>query len=234
MSRSLVIGGSGGLGRYIARHLADQGASVLVAGRDVTRARLTADQIGGDTHGLAVDLSRPDSVADALAEVGEVDHLVITAIHQARISVADFSVADAVAAATVKLVGYTEAVRVLRDRFTPTASVVLFGGAAKDRPYPGSTLVSATNGGVSSLARSLAVEMSPVRVNVLHPGVVTDSPVWQRADGTPAPARTLTGTAVTMADVADATTFLLRNPAANALDLYLDGGVRLMDRGATT
>lgn len=230
MSSSLIIGGSGGLGRAIAQVSADRGDSVIVTSRDQTRADKAAAEIGPTARGAGADLTRPETLADALADVGEIDHLVITALHQARNSIDTFSVADAVKSATAKLVGYTEAVRVMRDRFRPGASVVLFGGSAKDRPYPGSTLVSAANGAVSSLIRSLAMEIAPVRVNALHPGVVADSPVWENVPETRTAPLTLSGRAINMTDITDAADFLLRNPAVNALDLFIDGGLRLMDR----
>ena len=76
----------------------------------------------------------------------------------------------------MKLVGYTAVVGALRDRLAEDGSVVLFGGRAKDRPYPGSTTVSTVNGGVSGMVRSLAVQLAPRRVNAIHPGIVGDSP----------------------------------------------------------
>jgi len=128
---------------------------------------------------------------------------------------------------TIKLVGYTEVVRVLHPRFTPSASVVLFGGLAKDRFYPGSTMVTTFNGGVSSLARTLAIEIAPHRVNALHPGVVGDSPKWRDVPAHPHIPRTPIGRLVTMDEVADATEFLLRNTGINGHDLAVDGGVLL-------
>jgi NAD(P)-dependent dehydrogenase (short-subunit alcohol dehydrogenase family) len=216
------------LGRAIAEEFAARGDSVVVTSRDQGRAEAAAKEIGGTTTGLGVDLTRPETIAGALAGIDELDSLVVTPVHQPGGSIHAFSVADAVVSATVKLVGYTEAVRALRDRFAVGGSVVLFGGSAKDRPYPGSTMVTATNGGVSSLVRTLAWELAPVRVNALHPGVVLDSPIWQKVPGDPPP-RTLTGTPIAMADIVSATDFLLNNPAVNALDLHVDGGVRLMD-----
>jgi hypothetical protein len=89
--------------------------------------------------------------------VREVDNLVITAVEQGVNSLADFDIAHAVKAVTTKLVGYTETVRVLRDRFTPGASVVLFGGLAKERPYPGSTVVTTFNGGITAFHGSSVI-----------------------------------------------------------------------------
>ena len=82
------------------------------------------------------------------------------------------------APAAAKLVGYTETIHVLCPRFTPDASIVLFGGLAKERPYPGSTTVTTVNGGVNNMIKTLAVELAPVRVNAVHPGIVGDSPAW--------------------------------------------------------
>ena len=156
--------------------------------------------------------------------MAEVDNLVITAIHQAANSLAAFDITSAVAAVTTKLVGYTETVRVLRDRFQPGASVVLFGGVAKERPHPGSTMVTTFNAGITGLIKTLAVEIAPHRVNALHPAIVGDSPKWRGAE-VPAAGRTPIGRLVTMAEVVDATDFLLRNTGINAHDLVLDGGL---------
>jgi NAD(P)-dependent dehydrogenase (short-subunit alcohol dehydrogenase family) len=224
----LVVGGSGGLGLAVARKYAAQGDSVVVTSRTKTGADEAAALVGGSTRGLAVDLSQPATIEAALAEIAAVDHLVVTAIAQSGNTIAAFDLEDAVTAATVKLVGYAETVRVLAGRFTPGASVVLLGGLAKDRPYPGSTMVTATNGGVSALARTMAVELAPVRVNVLHPGVVGDSPKWEGLDLAHVVGRTPIGRTVTVDEVVDAVDFLLRNGAVNAVDLELDGGTRVL------
>lgn len=227
MSSVLIVGGSGGLGREIARYYAERGDSVVVTSRSTERAEQAAAEIGGDTRGLAVDLAEPETIEKALADVGEVDHVVITAIEQYGNTVKAFSIADAVRASTVKLVGYTEVARVLHDRMRPGASIVLFGGLGKVRPYPGSTMITATNSAVSGVMRTLAVELAPVRVNALHPGIVGDSPAWADRDQSYVADRTPIGRATTTAEVVDAVDFLLRNGAANAIDLHLDGGIRV-------
>ena len=105
-------------------------------------------------------------------------------------------------------------------------SVVLFGGMAKERPYPGSTTVSTVNGGVVGLTRSLVEELKPIRVNAIHPGVVGDSPFWAAKPAAIAAyaAQSPTGRLATMADVVDATVFLLENGSVNGLDLIVDSG----------
>jgi len=81
----------------------------------------------------------------------------------------------------------------IAPRFTPNASVVLFGGQAKAGPYPGSTMVSTFNAGLSGLVRSLALELAPLRVNAVHPGVVGDSTKWQHMPDHPVVGRTPLG-----------------------------------------
>ena len=146
MPTSVIVGGGSGLGRAIAQRLADRGDQVVITSRSKARADAVAAQVGGSTRGLAIDLSSPETIADGLADVAEVDNLVITAIEQGANSLKAFDIALAVRSVTIKLVGYAETVRVLHPRFRPAASVVLFGGLAKERPYPGSTMVTTLMG----------------------------------------------------------------------------------------
>jgi len=227
MANTIVIGGTGGLGQVIAQRLADRGDELVITSRDLARAEEAAGQIKGVARGLALDLSEPAGIAQALAGVEEVDNLVIAGIEQTPNTLAAFDVEAAVRVVTIKLVGYAEAVRVLRPRFRPGASVVLFGGVAKDKPYPGSTMVTVINQGVSGLARTLAVEIAPHRVNAIHPAVVGDSPKWRDVKDHPAVPRTPIGRLVTMDEVAGAVEFLLTNTGINGQDLVIDGGVQL-------
>jgi NAD(P)-dependent dehydrogenase (short-subunit alcohol dehydrogenase family) len=224
MSTVMIIGGTDGLGRFMAQRHADRGGTVVIAGRDAGRAEAVAKEIGPAATGVGVDLARPETIAGSVSAVPSLDHLVITASHQYPNTLRDFDIAAAVTAVTIKLVGYAEAVRVLRERFTPEASVVLFGGLAKERPYPGSTVVTTSNSAVSGLVKTLAVEIAPHRVNALHPGLVGDSPRWRDADLGQVTERTPIGRLVTMEEVADATDFLLRNGGINGHDLFIDGG----------
>ncbi|MBI1959539.1 MAG: SDR family oxidoreductase [Candidatus Rokubacteria bacterium] len=222
----VVVGGTAGLGKEVARHYAGRGRDVVISGRDRARAAAVAGEIGGRTRGLGLDLAEPKAIAGSLAEVGPVGQLVITAIERDQNTVRDYDVGRAVRLATLKLVGYTEVVHALASRLEKDSAIVLFGGLAKERPYPGSTTVSTVNGGVSALVRTLAIELAPIRVNALHPGIVGDSPYW--ADKTEAlervRARTPTGRLATMRDIVGATVFLLENPAMNGVDLNVDGG----------
>lgn len=226
MRTSLVIGGaSHGVGGVIARRLARGGGEVIVTSRDASRAEASAKEIGTTARGIAVDLSRPKGIATALDSVTEVDDVVITAIEPIPITLREFQIEAAIRSVTIKLVGYAEAVRSLHDRFRPGAAVVLFGGLAKERPYPGSTMVTTFNAGLTGLVKTLASEIAPHRVNAVHPGLIGDSPRWRDVTDHPHIAATPIGRLVTMEEVADATEFLLRNTGMNAHDLHIDGGI---------
>jgi NAD(P)-dependent dehydrogenase (short-subunit alcohol dehydrogenase family) len=223
----VVIGGTSGLGKEVARLFADRARQVVISGRDAARAQAVAGEIGAQTRGIGLDLSEPQTLAASLAEVGQVQHLVIAAIERDENRVRDYNVERAIRLAILKLVGYTEVVHALASRLTPDASIVLFGGLAKERPYPGSTTVSTVNGGISGLTRTLVHELAPIRVNAIHPGIVGDSPYWADKPAEVLEAvrsRTPTGRLVAMQDIVEAVVFLLENRSMNGVDLRVDGG----------
>jgi NAD(P)-dependent dehydrogenase (short-subunit alcohol dehydrogenase family) len=229
MGAVVVIGGTAGLGLEIARHYAAVGREVVLTGRDASRAAKIASEVGPTARGLGFDISLPDTIAPALFGVGPVDRLVLAAIERDANTVDGYDVPAAIHLATLKLVGYTEVVHALSPNLTIDSSIVIFGGMARLRPYPGSTTVTTVNAGVIGLVRALSTELAPIRVNSIHPGIVGDSPFW--SDKPPQVleafrAGTLTGKLATMADVVSATSFLLENPAVNGVDLVVDGGWR--------
>ncbi|MEV6946581.1 SDR family oxidoreductase [Streptomyces sp. NPDC051172] len=225
MSSVVVVGGTSGIGREFARVRAERGDDVVLTGRDPDRTEAVAKEVGA--RGLALDLSRPREIAAALADVGRVDHLVLAGVSRDENRATDYDITAALRLVTLKLVGYTEVVHVLRPRMTDDSAIVIFGGQAKERPYPGATTVATVNAGVRGLVNTLAVELAPVRVNAVHPGVVGDSPYWQSKPEevlAALRARTPTGRLATVADVVDSVDFLLRNRSVNAVELSVDGG----------
>jgi NAD(P)-dependent dehydrogenase (short-subunit alcohol dehydrogenase family) len=223
----LVVGGTQGLGRELAQSYADEGRDVVVTGRDQGRAESAAKEIGGSTRGIGFDLAEPHTIADALTDVDDVDYVVLAAIERDANSVADYDLAGALRLVTLKGVGYTEVIHALLPRLRPDAAILNFGGLARDRPYPGSTTVTTVNGAVTSLVRTLVVELAPRRVNALHPAIVGDSPQWidmppERREALEQ--RTPIGRLVTMDEVVGASRFLLENQAVNGINLAVDGG----------
>jgi NAD(P)-dependent dehydrogenase (short-subunit alcohol dehydrogenase family) len=220
----LVVGGTSGIGRKIASTLFSRGEEVVITGRDLARAESVGNEIGKTVSGLALDLTQPKEIARAVRELGQIDHLVLTAVERDRNSVRAYDIERAMRAVMLKLVGYTEVVHALSEQFAPDASIVILGGMARDS-------ISMINGGVSSMVRTLAIELAPVRVNAVHPDAVGDSPALS---GVASPAfiesiraRTPTGRLVTMENVADAVVMLLDNPGLNGVNLNVDGGFLL-------
>ena len=225
----VVIGGTSGIGLEIAKDCVARGDKVVISGRDQARTDEIAASIGPDATGIALDISEPFTIAEQLKPLGEVHGLVLAAIERDQNNIRDYDVARAIRLVTLKLVGYAETVHALLDRLEPSVDtgIVLFGGRAKDLPYPGSTTVSTINGGVMGLLNTLALELAPIRVNALHPGIIGDSPFWA---GKPEGVldqytnRTPGGKLATMEDVVGATQFLLRNRGVSAVNLNVDRG----------
>lgn len=224
----LIVGGTGGLGREVARQYVQQGHDVVITGSDQARTEGVAAELGDGVEAIGFDLAEPEKIATALSEVGPVSRLVLASIARDNNPVKEYDIAGAIHLTTMKLVGYTQTIHTLLDRLSDDSSVVLFGGRAKDRPYPGSTTVTTVNGGISSMIRTLAIELAPIRFNAIHPGIVGDSPYWKDKPLDAVLARTPTGKLATTADVVGATVFLLENPAVNGVNLYVDGGWMLM------
>jgi NAD(P)-dependent dehydrogenase (short-subunit alcohol dehydrogenase family) len=225
----VVVGGTRAIGLEISRHFAARGDEVVLTGQDTANVEAAVERLrglGGRVTGATFDLAQPETIAPALASVGPVRHVVLVAIDRDANSIRDYDIGRAIRLATLKLVGYAEVVHALLDRLPESASLVLFGGMAKERPYPGSTTVSTVNGGVVGLTRSLVEELRPRRVNSIHPGIVSDSPFWAAKPEAVENYRsqTPTGKLATMADVVGATVFLLENEAVNGVDLLVDAG----------
>jgi NAD(P)-dependent dehydrogenase (short-subunit alcohol dehydrogenase family) len=231
----LIIGGTAGIGLAIAKAACAIGCTVTIAGRNATTARDAAAALGPNASGIAVDLRSPHTVHDGLADGPPIDHLVITAIHRMSTNVRDFAIGEAEELARVKLVGYPAAVHAALPRLLPTSSIVLFGGVAKSLPYLGSTMVSTVNAGVVGLTRTLAVELAPIRVNCISPGLVPDTPHWEKLakQGVKLPFADMIATTparrlATTEDVVHATFFLMDNRAVDGIDLEIDGGIQLV------
>ncbi len=226
----VVVGGTCEIGKHLAQHYASQGHRVVVTSRDWDRAQAAAREVGGECVGISVDLSQPHRIASALAEVDDVLHLALVALYRDGNRVHDYNIDEAIKLVTLKLVGYTEVAHVLAPKMCSDGSIVLFGGLARDQPYPGSTTITTVNGAVSSMVNTLALELAPIRVNAIHPGQVGDTPAWMnkpKEELDNLRSRTALGRLVTIADVIHATVFLFENHGVTGVNLRVDGG-RLM------
>ena len=222
----LVIGGTGGIGFAIAKFYADRGSKVVITGRDAERTAGVAKEVGGNTRGIGLDVAEPERIEKALESLEHIDYLALVAVERDYNSAREYDIARARRIVTMKLIGYTEVAHTLYPRMGAGASAVLFGGLASERPYPGSTSITTVNGAVSSLIRTLAVELAPVRFNAIHPGIISDSPAWR--DKVEAikniEKRTPGGRLATTNDVVHSVDFLFTNRGVNGINLVIDGG----------
>jgi len=229
MSNAIIIGGTKGIGLMLAEIIATRGDKVTIAGRDPERSAAAARKIGANVTGIAVDLTKPHDIAKSLAGAGPVQYVVLAGVHRDTNTVREYDIDKAIGLVTLKLVGYTACINALLPKMTENASIVLYGGLAMQRPYPGSTTVTSINGAVSTMVHTLALELAPIRVNALHPGMVGDSPAWagkqEMLDRFIA--RTPTKKLATMKDVAAATLFLLENGSVNGVNLDVNNGFLL-------
>lgn len=154
----------------IAKLALAEGASVVVAGNSAESARTAKDKLG-DVEALSFDIGDEAAVEGAFASIGAFDHLVTTAAKLTYAALVDIPVDAVQAMLASKFWGpffaSRSAVPLLRDG----GSITFFSGLAADRTGPGTSIVAAVNAGLEGFARALAVELAPVRVNCVSPGV---------------------------------------------------------------
>ncbi|MFQ6328537.1 SDR family oxidoreductase [Nocardia sp. CWNU-33] len=227
----VIIGGSSGIGRQIAADAVAAGATVIIAGRD-TGALGTAQTILGDHVRTArVDLGAEESIRRLAEQIGDVDYLVSVAAAHANGPVTELGRAAVARAFDAKVIGPILLAKHFAPRIREDGAILLFSGVAAWRPAPGRAVMATTNGAVSFLAEALAVELAPIRVNALSPGIV-DSGAW---DAMAAKDRFFADVAAANparrvglpADISAAALLALTNPFLTGTTLHVDGGGRL-------
>ena len=234
----LVVGGSSGMGLSLARALLADGSAVVIAGRSPERLAQTRTALAdvGDVRTVAADITREEDVIRLFDECGDLDHIVSTAadIEGAYELLPDLDLAAARKVFDSKFFGPLLLARHGSPRLAPHGSITFTSGIAAYRPAPRGSVVAGVNGALASLAYALAVELAPIRVNVVSPGWV-DTPIWQQVAGAEASARLdamaqklPVGRIGRPEDIADGIRFLMRNGFATGSVLHLDGGHRLV------
>ena len=225
--RVVVLGGTSGIGLATAAAAARRGAAVTVASSRSTSVDKALATLPAGTAGRVVDLSRPEAVRALFDDLGEIDHLVYTAAEPlALMPVATLDLAAARDFFTLRYFGALSAVQAARVR----SSITLTTGIAKDRPGPGWAVAASICGAVEALTKTLAVELAPVRVNAVSPGVVR-SPLWSqmsedereqmyRDTGAHIPA----GRVGEVEDIAEAYLFCMTQSFATGTVITVDGG----------
>jgi NAD(P)-dependent dehydrogenase (short-subunit alcohol dehydrogenase family) len=168
----VVVGGSSGIGLATAELAKSEGAEVIIASHNPDRLNAAAAKLG--VTAMAADVTSDDSIASLFKKCGPVDHVVLTAAQLRTGPFKTVAMEDVRATMESKFWG---AWRVARSAdISAGGSLTLVSGFLSVRPRPNSAIVGAANGALESLARSLALELAPVRVNAVSPGII-DTPI---------------------------------------------------------
>ncbi|MGW2403134.1 SDR family oxidoreductase [Streptomyces sp. NPDC001739] len=237
MTDALIIGGGSGMGLALARSLLAEGMDVMIAGRSADRlgaARAELERAArGKVDTVRADIGREEEVAELFAGVGPVEHVAVTAMDASGAYGRTAEVASATARAVVdtKLLGAWLVGKYAAGRVT--GSITYTSGINAYRPNGSNTIVAAANGALASLTYGLAIELAPVRVNVISPGWV-DTPIWdqlgmdKQAAFAELAGRLPVGRIGTPDDIAQAFVSVMRNGFVTGTVLHVDGGHRLM------
>jgi NAD(P)-dependent dehydrogenase (short-subunit alcohol dehydrogenase family) len=228
----LVVGRGSGIARAAALLAQSEGARVIAAGRD--KAKLATAYNGDDVDAEAVDLTDDTSIAALAGRVGAIDHVVSTASARARGKLPDLERHNLQLSFDTKVIGPTMLAKYFAPQINPGGSFVLFSGVHAFKLNVGYLGVGITNGAVDFLTRWLAVELAPIRVNAISPGVI-DTGAWDALgdDGkrdyfqhiaAGNPARRIG----TPDDVASAVLFAMTNTFMTGMTLKVDGGEPLI------
>lgn len=235
----VVIGGSEGIGLAVAEAALVDGAAVVVASRSpekLGRAREALHRAvpAATVETAALDVTDEAGVERLFEQVGDYHHLVVSAVQPAFAPLQEITNGAAERVLSVKFWGTFFAVKHGSRRIAQNGSITLYGGLAAHRAGPGESVLAFAQGGTEAFARALAVELAPVRVNCVCPGV-TVTPLWDAVD--PAvrdaiyaetrahlPARRIADAA----DAAEPALYLMRNRFTTGEVIVVDGGARLV------
>jgi NAD(P)-dependent dehydrogenase (short-subunit alcohol dehydrogenase family) len=233
--RIVILGGSSGIGLAVAKEAASQGANVVIVSSKAERVQEAIRSIGGDVRGQAVDVSDEKAVESFFTNLGVFDHLVFTAGDSLQLhELAETDLKQARRAFELRYWSVLAAVKYGSPHIRSGGSIVLTTGIAGQRPQKGWVIPASVCGTIEGLTRALAIELAPIRVNAVSPGVVRTN-LWQNMDsaererfyqdiGKSLPVRRV-GEAH---DIAQAFLFLMKEGFSTGQTVVVDGGTVLV------
>jgi NAD(P)-dependent dehydrogenase (short-subunit alcohol dehydrogenase family) len=228
----VVLGGSSGIGLETARRAREEGADLILTARDPDRLHRVGLELGASIS--AFDLNEPDRLAQFFANLpAPIHHVLVSGAGPHYVSFAELDVGK-IRRGVERIVLTVQLARLAKDTLQPPGSLVLLGGTGGRRPSAG-PLISAVTAAMPALTRSLALELAPVRVNLIAPGFV-DTPLSAAilGDGLDARREQLRGTlpirrVVGPEDVATLAVNLMTNTAVTGATFDIDGGQQLIE-----
>jgi len=229
----VVIGGNSGIGQAVAAQALNQGASVVIAGRSEDKLIAAKAELGGDVTTIAFDVGDPVAAEAAWKTIGAIDHIVTTAAALTYAPIGEIGLDAVTATIGSKIWGPFLAARYGAPNLRRGGSMTFFTGLAAYRPGPGTVIVATVNAALEGMIKALAVELAPIRINGISPGV-TETAGWDfmdkkdRDDLFASLRETLPARRIgTPDDLASATLLLMTNPYITGTVLDVDGGGRL-------
>ncbi|GAB1340635.1 SDR family oxidoreductase [Streptomyces sp. E-15] len=231
--RIVVIGAGSAIGRRLARTASAAGAELVLAGPDLGKLKETAGELTGEWEAVEFDITGDGSAARLADRVGPFDHLVSTAAVPADGPLADLDPADVRRAFAAKVTGPLLLAKHLAGQAREGGSFTLFPGVAAWRPAAENKVMATTNGALAFLVEALAVEIAPLRVNAVSPGIVDSGAGDRRGDAkagflAQVAAGNPVGRVGTPDDIVEAVLFAIDNPYVTGTVLHVDGVARLV------
>lgn len=226
-----IIGGSSGIGLATAQVAAAEGAHIIIASSNAAKVANALTQLPEGTEGHTLDVTDEQQVIDVLGKISQIDHLVFTAGENLLLGAIDcLPVADAKLFYNTRFWGAFTVVKHAAGKISKSGSIVLCGGIAALRPQKGWSVGTSICAAMEGFTRAMAIELAPVRVNIVSPGFVRTNlwnniPEPQREELYAATASTLPAKRIGEAsDIAQSFLYLMKQPFSTGQVIIADGG----------
>jgi NAD(P)-dependent dehydrogenase (short-subunit alcohol dehydrogenase family) len=228
--RVVIIGGSSGIGLATAKAVAEEGAQIIIASRDESKLLAAKKQIKGDVSTKNLDVRSEEQIRRFFSDIDPFDHLITPGSFTSPGSCLEMDIREAKDSFESKFWGQYLAVKYGVPHMSKDGSIVLFSGVLSQRPTSNTAIMASINSAVEGLGRALAVELAPIRVNVISPGYV-DTPRFSHMKekdremlfnhlGKQLPV----GRIGRPEEIAQTVLYLLTNGYTTASTIYIDGG----------